>query len=58
MKIQDKTYDVYFRRNSKERYWKLEMSVSLYGFKNLLDQILEKTQEEVIEIKLIKKLED
>jgi len=48
-----KNYDIYFRRNGKERFWEVEKDQDLYGFKNLLEIILESTKEERLEIKLI-----
>ncbi len=53
MKIQNKKYDVYFRRNGKEKYWELEGTKSLLGFHYLLETILVSTKEERLEIKLI-----
>ena len=52
MKIEDKKYKVYFRRNNKERYWQLEAKKSIYGFKDLLENILASTTEKKLEIKL------
>jgi len=53
MRIEEKKYDVYFRRNNKERYWQLETTKSIYGFKDLLQNILASTSEEKLEIRLV-----
>lgn len=50
----DKKYNVFFTRSNKERYWKLEKTVTLYGFKDLIEQILEKTEEPILYFKLEK----
>ena len=48
-----KHYDIYFRRNGKERFWEVEECKTLLQFHILLENILESTKEERVEIKLI-----
>ena len=53
MNVNNKTFDVYFRRNKKERFWKLEKAVDIYDFRNLLNEMLIKTTEPELELRLI-----
>lgn len=48
-----KKYDIYFRRNGKERFWEVEKCKDLFEFRTLLENILESTKEKRLEIKLI-----
>ena len=48
-----KKYNIFFRRNNKERYWEVEKNQSLTQFKWLLENILESSTEKKLEIKVI-----
>lgn len=48
-----KKYDIYFRRNNKEKFWELEDTLNLVDFGFFLDKVLASSKEKRLEIKLI-----
>lgn len=45
--------NVKFRRNGKERYWEIA-STSVYSAFDILKDLVEKTKEDIIEVKITK----
>lgn len=47
-------YTIFFRRHSKEAYWRQEEGKTLFDFHQLLQKILEDTTEQELFIKVVK----
>ena len=50
----NENYTIKFRRNNKEKFWVVKKGVSLYYFRDLLESMFEKTDEESLEILIFK----